>query len=76
MQVLEDNTVEITPKQLLYVTEKLVKEYHRIGRRSSSIPTQKDIWVMAEALNFTLWLCPAIGHEAVRLLKEKYPRRK
>ncbi len=72
LPILEDNTVEITPKQLLYVTEGLVRYHFKHGRRDLPIPTEEDIWAMMDALNFTLWLCPDTGHQAVKLLNEKY----
>jgi hypothetical protein len=74
LKILKPNTIEMTADQLLDVTESLVREYYKLGRCKSSRPTEEDIWAMLAALNFTVWLCPAIGHEAIKLLHQKYEK--
>lgn len=73
-KLLADNTVTISPKQLLEITERYVKGYHEKGHLDSPVPTEEDIWVMLDALNWTLWMTPSHGHHAIKLLQEKYPQ--
>jgi len=72
MKILENNSVEMTAKQLFTVTESFVAEYHRLGHLDSPVPTEEDIWTMLHALNFTVWLCPQTGRDAIKLLRSKY----
>jgi hypothetical protein len=73
MDILVPNSIEMTADQLLNVTERLIAEYYDQGLRISPTPYETDIWAMLKALNWTLWLCPNTGHEAVRLLRQRYP---
>ncbi len=62
----------ITPKQLLEMTETMVRGYHKAGHLESPKPQKEDIWIMLDALNFHTFVTPSVGHETVRLLEEKY----
>lgn len=72
METLISNSVEMTAAQLLNVTEGLAWSQYKRGVRSTPRPTEEDIWDMLLALNFTLWLCPNTGHQAIKLLHEKW----
>lgn len=72
IEQLEMNTKTITPAQLLDLTERHARYLYKRNRRRSPIATEFDVWAMLDVLNFTLWMCPAIGHTAVTLLESKY----
>ncbi len=63
---------EITAAELLVITERIVRGYALHGHFASPTPTDEDVWIVLEALNYCLFVTPSLGHQAVDLLRAKY----